>query len=74
MSRLLTLLLPYKNRYMVGQYISIEKAIADTEESYYDALASSNQGLHTDENDAKDFIKYMIVSLLILCSFNINVL
>jgi Fic family protein len=38
MSRLLTLLLLYKNGYMVGQYISIEKAIADTKESYYDAL------------------------------------
>ncbi len=41
MSRLLTLLLLYKCGYMVGQFISIEKAIADTKESYYDALALS---------------------------------
>jgi Fic family protein len=49
---------------MVGQYISIEKAIANTKESYYDALASSNQGWHTDENDPKDFIKYMLGVIL----------
>ena len=30
MSRLMTLLLLYRSGYMVGQYISIEKAIADT--------------------------------------------
>ncbi|MBR4417425.1 MAG: Fic family protein, partial [Victivallales bacterium] len=34
MSRLLTLLLLYRSGYMVGKYISIEKAIADTKESY----------------------------------------
>jgi Fic family protein len=64
MSRLLTLLLLYKNGYMVGQYISIEKAIADTKESYYDALAISDQGWHTDENDPKEFIKYMLGIIL----------
>jgi Fic family protein len=64
MSRLLTLLLLYKNGYMVGQYISIEKAIADTKESYYDALGSSDQGWYTNENDPKDFIKYMLGIIL----------
>ncbi len=64
MSRLLTLLLLYKNGYMVGQYISIEKAIADTKESYYDVLAAAGQGWHTDENDPKDFIKYMLGIIL----------
>lgn len=64
MSRLLTLLLLYKNGYMVGQYISIEKAIADTKESYYDVLAVADQGWHTDENDPKEFIKYMLGIIL----------
>ena len=64
MSRLLTLLLLYRSGYMVGQYISIEKAIADTKESYYDALAVANQGWHTEENDAKPFIKYMLAVIL----------
>ena len=38
MSRLLTLLLLYKADYMVGKYISIEKNIEETKESYYDLL------------------------------------
>jgi Fic family protein len=64
MSRLLTLLLLYKNGYLIGQYISIEKAIADTKESYYDALAIANKGWHKNENDPKEFIKYMLGIIL----------
>ncbi|MGN0363240.1 MAG: Fic family protein [Bilifractor sp.] len=60
MSRLLTLLLLYRNGYMIGQYISIEKAIEDTKDNYYAALAASDQGWHTYENDPKYFIKYML--------------
>lgn len=64
MSRLLTLLLLYKSGYVVGQFISIEKAIADTKESYYDALALSDLGWHENENDPKDFIKYILGVIL----------
>lgn len=64
MSRLLTLLLLYKCGYMVGQFISIEKAIADTKNSYYDTLAISNYAWHENENDPKDFIKYMLGVIL----------
>ena len=64
MSRLLTLLLLYQNGYMVGQYISIEKAIADTKESYYDVLDIADQGWHTSENDPREFIKYMLGIIL----------
>lgn len=64
MSRLLTLLLLYRSGYMVGQYISIEKAIADTKENYYDALAVADKGWHTEENDPKPFIKYMLGIIL----------
>ena len=60
MSRLLTSLLLYKNGYMVGKYISIEKAIADTKESYYDVLAASDQDWICGKNDPKEFIKYML--------------
>ena len=38
MSRLLTLLLLYRSGYLVGKYISIEKLISDTKETYYEAL------------------------------------
>lgn len=64
MSRLLTLLLLYKTGYTVGQYISIEKAIAETKESYYDTLAIADYGWHEDKNDPKEFIKYMLGVIL----------
>ena len=64
MSRLLTLLLLYRSGYIVGQYISIEKAIADTKENYYKVLAQADQNWHTGENDPKPFIKYMLGIIL----------
>ena len=64
MSRLLTLLLLYKCGYTVGQYISIEKAIAETKESYYDTLALSDYRWHEAKNDPKEFIKYMLGVIL----------
>ena len=38
MSRLLTLLLLYRAGYIVGMYISIEKLIEQTKETYYETL------------------------------------
>lgn len=64
MSRLLTLLLLYQNDYLIGQYISIEKAIADTKEEYYDALAAADEGWHEGQNDPKPFIRYLLGVLL----------
>ena len=64
MSRLLTLLLLYRSGYFVGQYISIEKAIAETKESYYDALQKADKGWHEEKNDPKPFIKYMLGVIL----------
>ena len=64
MSRLLTLLLLYRSGYLVGQYVSIEKAIADTKEAYYDALQRADQGWHEGENDPKPFIRYMLGVIL----------
>ena len=64
MSRLLTFLLLYRSGYEVGKYISIEKMIADTKESYYDALFKADQGWHTGDNDPKPFIEYMLGVIL----------
>ncbi len=66
MSRLLILLLLYRSGYMVGQYISIEKAIADTKEAYYDALQKSDRGWHEGTNDPKPFVRYML-SIILSC-------
>ena len=62
----MTLLLLYRSGYMAGQYISIEKAIADTKEAYYDALQRADQGWHEGTNDPKPFIKYML-SIILSC-------
>ena len=60
MSRLLTLLLLYRSGYIVGKYISIEKLIADSKESYYEALKESSAGWHEGENDYMPFVRYML--------------
>lgn len=60
MSRLLTLLLLYRAGYIVGQYISIEKLIEQTKESYYEALWESSQNWHEEKNDYIPFVRYML--------------
>ncbi len=60
MSRLLTLLLLYRAGYIVGKYISIEKVIEQSKETYYEALQSSSQGWHENENDYGHFVRYML--------------
>ncbi len=64
MSRLLTLLLLYQNRYIVGKYISIEMLIEKTKDSYYETLQLSSTGWHDNTNDYKAFIKYYLGVLL----------
>ena len=64
MSRLLTLLLLNRCGYLVGQYISIEKAIADNKEAYYDSLQRADLNWHEGQNDPKPFIKYMLGIIL----------
>lgn len=60
MSRLLTLLLLYQNGYTVGKYISIEKEIERTKETYYEALAASSAGWQDGKNDYLPFVTYML--------------
>ena len=54
----------YKNDYVIGKYISIKKEIADTKESYYQALSLSDDRWRIAENDPKPFIKYMLGIIL----------
>lgn len=60
MSRLLTLLLLYRSGYVVGKYISIEKLISDTKETYYEALQTSSYNWHEGTNDYAPFVTYML--------------
>ena len=64
MSRLLTLLLLYKNGYSVGKYISIEKQIEKTKDRYYDVLEMADAGWHEEANDPTPFIRYMLTVIL----------
>ena len=64
MSRLLTLLLLYRSGYIVGKYISVEKAIADSKETYYEALQASSMGWHEGENSYEPFVKYYLGIML----------
>ena len=64
MSRLLTLLLLYKNGYEVGKYVSIEKHIEKTKDTYYDALEEASIGWHEEKENPIPFIKYMLGVIL----------
>ena len=64
MSRLLTLLLLYREGYIVGKYISIEMIIEKTKESYYDALENSSFNWHENSNNYIPFVKYYLSVVL----------
>lgn len=60
MSRLLTLLLLYRAGYEVGRFISIEKLIEQSKETYYEALAASTERWHTGEHDLRPWLSYFL--------------
>lgn len=60
MSRLLTLLLLYQSGFIVGKYISIEKIIEDSKETYYEVLQDSSVNWYENKNDYKPFVNYML--------------
>lgn len=64
MSRLLTLLLLYKNGYIAGKYISIELLIEKSKETYYEALQDSSYDWHENKNNYEPFVKYYLGILL----------
>ncbi len=64
MSRLLTLLLLYRAGYIVGKYISIEKLIEETKETYYEALQNSSIDWHDGKNDYAPFVRYTLGIIL----------
>lgn len=64
MSRLLTLLLLYRAGYIVGKYISIEKMIEQTKETYYEALQNSSANWHEGDNDYIPFVQYNLAVIV----------
>ena len=49
---------------MVGKYISIEKIIEETKESYYDTLEKSSIKWNNNENDYSYFAEYYLGIIL----------
>lgn len=64
MARLLSLLLLYKAGYEVGRYISLEKIVEDTKESYYDSLQKSSEGWHEGKHNLLPWIEYLLGLLI----------
>lgn len=63
MSRLLTLLLLYKNGYDVGKYISFEEQINKDKIFYYEALKDSSMGWADNNNSYFPFIENFLTTL-----------
>jgi Fic family protein len=64
MARLLTLLLLYQSGYKVGRYISLETAIEQTRQGYYDTLYQSSQGWHDRTHTLGPWWEYFLEVIL----------
>jgi len=64
MSRLLSLLLLYKNGFNAGKYISFEEQINERKNDYYEALRLSSKGWHDDSNSYFPFMENFVTTLL----------
>ena len=56
--RLLTVLLLYRHGYEVGRYISLERIIEESRETYYEALEKSSAGWHESAHDPLPWLRY----------------
>lgn len=60
MARLLSLLLLYHAGFAVGRYISLEKIIEQSRESYYDSLYQSSQDWHEGKHALLPWVEYFL--------------
>lgn len=56
--RLTTLLLLYQNGYALGRYISLERIIEESKESYYETLQASSAGWHEGTHNPHPWLNY----------------
>jgi Fic family protein len=59
-SRLLTLLALYQSGYEIGRFVSLERLIDKTRDSYYDALQIAGLGWHEDAHDIWPWLRYFL--------------
>ena len=58
LSRILNLMLLYQAGYDVGRYISLERIIEGSKDTYYEALQASSVGWHDGAHDLMPWIEY----------------
>jgi Fic family protein len=58
--RLLTLLLLYQAGYEVGRYISLERVVEESKETYYESLLRSSEGWHQARHDLRPWWEYFL--------------
>ncbi len=59
MARLLTLQLLYHAGYDVGRYVSLERLVEESRETYYEALETSSRRWHESRHDALPWVSYL---------------
>jgi Fic family protein len=64
MARLLTLLLLYEAGYEVGRYVSLERIIEESKESYYGALKASSEGWHEGQHTLAPWRDYLLGTIV----------
>lgn len=64
MARLLTLQLLYRFDCVVGRFISLERILEESKESYYETLEASSQGWHEAAHDVAPWLDYFWGALL----------
>ena len=62
-SRLLTLLALYHHGHEVGRYISLERIVEQTKESYYEVLQKSSVGWHDGSHDIMPWFNYFLATI-----------
>jgi len=63
-SRLLTLLALYQNGYGVGKYISLERIVEQSKETYYESLNKSSQNWHKSRHDIMPWFNYFLSTVI----------
>lgn len=63
-SRLLALLALYQHGFMVGKYISLERIIEQSKETYYEMLNKSSQKWHEAKHDVIPWFNYFLGTVL----------
>jgi len=62
-SRLLTLLVLYHHGYEVGRYLSLERLVEESKETYYEILARSSRRWHDAKHDLLPWWNYFLSTL-----------